>query len=53
MHVEKNVCDSIIGTLLNIKGKTKDGVNAVKIWLKWVFGWSYNHNLMVNELTCH
>ena len=28
MHVEKNVCDSIIGTLLNIKGKTKDGVNA-------------------------
>ena len=28
MHVEKNVCDSLIGTLLNIKGKTKDGVNA-------------------------
>ena len=28
MHVEKNVCDSIIGTLLNIKGKTKDGINA-------------------------
>ena len=26
MHVEKNVCDSIIGTLLNIQGKTKDGV---------------------------
>ncbi|XP_006596706.2 uncharacterized protein [Glycine max] len=25
MHVEKNVCDSLIGTLLNIKGKTKDG----------------------------
>ena len=24
MHVEKNVCDSLIGTLLNIKGKTKD-----------------------------
>ena len=23
MHVEKNVCDSLIGTLLNIKGKTK------------------------------
>jgi len=30
MHVEKNVCDSIIGTLLNIKGKTKDGINARK-----------------------
>ncbi|XP_050915816.1 uncharacterized protein LOC127130901 [Lathyrus oleraceus] len=24
MHMEKNVCDSLIGTLLNIKGKTKD-----------------------------
>jgi len=30
MHVEKNVCDSIIGTLLNIKGKKKDGINARK-----------------------
>jgi len=28
MHVEKNVCDSLIGTLLNINGKTKDGLNA-------------------------
>nr|XP_004488447.1 uncharacterized protein LOC101493360 [Cicer arietinum] len=28
MHVEKNVCDSVIGTLLNIPGKTKDGLNA-------------------------
>ena len=28
MHIEKNVCDSILGTLLSIKGKTKDGVNA-------------------------
>ena len=28
MHVEKNVCDSFIGTLLNIQGMTKDGVNA-------------------------
>uniref|UniRef100_A0A803PCS7 Transposase n=1 Tax=Cannabis sativa TaxID=3483 RepID=A0A803PCS7_CANSA len=24
MHIEKNVCDSIVGTLLNIPGKTKD-----------------------------
>jgi len=30
MHVEKNVCDSIIGKLLNIKGKTKDEINARK-----------------------
>ena len=28
MHVEKNVCDSIVGTLLDIKGKTKDSLNA-------------------------
>lgn len=28
MHIEKNVCDSIIGTLLNIKGKTKDGIES-------------------------
>lgn len=28
MHVEKIVCDSLIGTFLNIKGKTKDGLNA-------------------------
>lgn len=26
MHIEKNVYESIIGTLLNILGKTKDGV---------------------------
>jgi hypothetical protein len=30
MHVVKNVCDSIVGTLLNIPGKTKDGINARK-----------------------
>src|SRR6266542_5885660 len=28
MHVEKNVCDSLIGLLLNIPDKTKDGVKA-------------------------
>jgi len=28
MHGEKNVCDSVIGTLLNIQGKTKDGLNT-------------------------
>jgi len=26
MPVEKNVCHSLIGTLLNINGKTKDGL---------------------------
>jgi len=28
MHVEKNVCDSLIGTLLNINRKADDGLNA-------------------------
>ena len=28
MHIEKNVCDSIIGTLFNIEGKTKDNLNS-------------------------
>ena len=28
MHMEKNVCDSVIETLLNIQGKTKDGLNT-------------------------
>jgi hypothetical protein len=28
MHIEKNICDNIIGTLLDIPGKTKDHVNA-------------------------
>jgi len=28
MLVEKNICDSVIGTLLSIKGKIEDGVKA-------------------------
>ncbi|CAL2254927.1 unnamed protein product [Prunus armeniaca] len=28
MHIEKNVCDSIIGTLLEIPGKNKVGIAA-------------------------
>ncbi|CAM8885163.1 unnamed protein product [Rhodiola kirilowii] len=28
MHVEKNICESLLGTLLNIPGKTKDGIKA-------------------------
>ena len=27
-HIEKNVCENIIGTLLNIAGKTKDELNS-------------------------
>lgn len=28
MHVQKNVFDSLVGTLLSVKGKTKDGLNT-------------------------
>ena len=28
MHIEKNVCDNILGTLLNIDGKTKDNLKS-------------------------
>jgi hypothetical protein len=28
MHVQKNVFESIIGTLLDIKGQTKEGLNS-------------------------
>ena len=30
MHIEKNICESLLGTLLNMKGKTKDNVNSHK-----------------------
>lgn len=30
MHIEKNICDSIIGTLLDVKGKSKDGLESRK-----------------------
>jgi hypothetical protein len=28
MHIEKNICESLIATFLHILGKTKDTVNA-------------------------
>lgn len=28
MHVEKNICNMLLGTLLDIKGKTKDTSNG-------------------------
>ena len=38
MHIEKNICESIIGTLLELEGKNKDTVSArldlqqLKMW---------------------
>ena len=28
MHIEKNICDNILGTLLNIEGKSKENLKA-------------------------
>ena len=28
MHIEKNICDNIVGTLFEIDGKNKDTVSA-------------------------
>ncbi|XP_021758007.1 uncharacterized protein LOC110723041 isoform X1 [Chenopodium quinoa] len=28
MHIEKNICDSILGTIMNINGKTKDTLKS-------------------------
>ena len=28
MHIEKNICDSIVGTLFSINGKSKDNMNS-------------------------
>ena len=28
MHIEKNVCDNVVGTLMDIDGKTKDSWKA-------------------------
>ena len=28
MHIEKNICDNLLGTLLKLEGKTKDTVNS-------------------------
>ena len=28
MHIEKNVCDNLLGTLRNIEGKSKDNFKA-------------------------
>ncbi|XP_022860176.1 uncharacterized protein LOC111380771 [Olea europaea var. sylvestris] len=30
MHIEKNVCESILGTILHVKGKSKEGLNSRK-----------------------
>jgi hypothetical protein len=28
MHIEKNICDNLLGTFMNVQGKTKDTLNS-------------------------
>ncbi|KAL5832876.1 hypothetical protein ACOSQ3_016550 [Xanthoceras sorbifolium] len=34
MHIEKNICESLLGTLLNINGKTKDGSHDCHVMMQ-------------------
>jgi hypothetical protein len=34
MHIEKNVCDNLLGTLFNLPGKTKDDLKGRQMWEK-------------------
>ena len=51
IHIEKNVCDSIIGTLLNIKGKTKDGIESRRDLVTMGIRQDLQPNLKENKLT--
>ena len=42
MHIEKNVCESIVGTLLDIPGKSKDGLSSRLYLVIWEFEVSYS-----------
>jgi len=53
MQVKKNVCHSIIGTFLNIKGKTNDGINARKDLVEMGVRLELQAQPYVNERTCH
>jgi hypothetical protein len=45
MHVEKNVCENILCTLLNVPGKTKDTHNATLD----LFDMGIKHHLHLQE----
>jgi len=49
MHIEKNVSDSIIGTLMNLDGKTKDNINSHFFYLKCLGIRAEFHVTMIGE----
>ena len=57
MHVEKNVCDSVIGMRLNIQGKTKDGLNTrqdlVEMGIRDQLHPRFDGNKIYLPPTCH
>ncbi|KAI5338317.1 hypothetical protein L3X38_017588 [Prunus dulcis] len=61
MHIEKNVCDSIIGTLLEIPEKNKYGIAArldllnmgVKTYLQPEYGQRHSRLLGLKSHDCH
>ena len=57
MYVEKNVGDRVIDTLLNIQGKTKDGLNTrqdlVEIGIREQLHPRSDGNKIYLSLACH
>ena len=49
MHIEKNVCDNIVETLLSIKVRQKIHIKQERTWLQWVSKGSYGYKLKVIE----
>lgn len=45
MYIEKDVCDGILGTILNVNGKSKYGLTSCKIFL-----YGYEKDLHNQEL---
>ncbi|XP_026452354.1 uncharacterized protein LOC113352797 [Papaver somniferum] len=35
MHVEKNICETVLGTVMNVEGKTKDNLKARSDLMDW------------------
>ena len=57
IHIEKNICESIIGTLLNIPSKTNDGLNSrlnlIEMGLRCELGPRFEANRTYLPPTCY
>jgi len=43
MHIEKNICKSILGTIMSIPGKTKDNLKSCLDLVDWEITKSLHH----------